>query len=41
MVGAELCVLCQTKKHKQIGVGLVGFGLLFIGMDDAAASGIP
>jgi len=33
MVGAGLCVLCQTKKHKQIGVGLVGFGLLFIGME--------
>ncbi len=28
-----LCILCQKKRHRQIGVGLVGFGLLFIGMD--------
>ena len=33
IVGAAICILCQKKKHKQIGVGLVGFGLLFIGMD--------
>lgn len=33
MIGAGLCILCQKKRHRQIGVGLVGFGLLFIGMD--------
>lgn len=33
MCGAALCILGQKKRHKQIGVGLVGFGLLFIGMD--------
>ena len=31
--GAALCILCHKKRHKQIGVGLVGFGLLFIGME--------
>lgn len=31
--GAALCIVCHNKKHKQIGVGLVGFGLLFIGME--------
>lgn len=32
-VGAALCILGQKKRHKQIGMGLVGFGLLFIGME--------
>lgn len=32
-VGASFCILCHNKKHKQIGVGLVGFGLLFTGMN--------
>lgn len=32
-VGAAACILGQKKRHKQIGMGLVGFGLLFIGMD--------
>lgn len=32
-VGASLCILGQKKRHKQIGMGLVGFGLLFIGME--------
>lgn len=32
-VGAGLCILGQKKRHKQVGMGLVGFGLLFIGMD--------
>lgn len=31
--GAAACILGQKKRHKQIGMGLVGFGLLFIGMD--------
>lgn len=31
--GVAICVLSRKKKHKQIGVGLVGFGLLFIGME--------
>ena len=33
MVGAAICILCHKKRHKQIGVGLIGFALLFIGMD--------
>ncbi len=33
VIGAALCVLCKKKKNKQVGVGLVGFGLLFIGME--------
>jgi phosphate:Na+ symporter len=33
MVGAGFCILCHNKRRKQIGVGLVGFGLLFIGMN--------
>lgn len=32
-VGAGLCILGQKKRHKQVGMGLVGFGLLFIGME--------
>lgn len=32
-VGAAMCILGQKKRHKQIGMGLVGFGLLFIGME--------
>ena len=32
MVGAAICILCHKKRHKQIGVGLLGFALLFIGM---------
>jgi len=31
--GAGLCILCKKRRNKQIGVGLVGFGLLFIGME--------
>lgn len=31
--GAGMCILGQKKRHKQIGMGFVGFGLLFIGMD--------
>lgn len=33
MIGAGLCVLCKKRRHRQIGVGLIGFGLLFIGME--------
>ena len=33
IVGAALCILSRKKRNKQIGVGLVGFGLLFIGME--------
>lgn len=33
MFGAGFCILCKKKRHRQIGVGLVGFGLLFIGME--------
>lgn len=32
-VGSGMCILGQKKRHKQIGMGLVGFGLLFIGME--------
>lgn len=32
-IGAAMCILGQKKRHKQIGMGLVGFGLLFIGME--------
>ena len=32
IVGAAMCILCQKKRNKNIGIGLVGFGLLFIGM---------
>ena len=32
VAGAAVCLLCHKKRNKQIGVGLVGFGLLFIGM---------
>jgi len=32
-IGAGLCILGQKKRHKQVGMGLVGFGLLFIGME--------
>lgn len=35
--GAALCILCKKKRTKQIGVGLVGFGLLFIGMEMMSA----
>jgi len=31
--GAGICILCKKRRNKQIGVGLVGFGLLFIGME--------
>ncbi|MDO4988118.1 MAG: Na/Pi cotransporter family protein [Synergistes sp.] len=31
-VGAGVCMLCQTKRKKQIGIGIIGFALLFIGM---------
>ena len=33
VIGAAICILCKKKRNKQIGVGLVGFGLLFIGME--------
>lgn len=33
VVGAAICILCHRKRHKQIGVGIIGFALLFIGMD--------
>ncbi|MEG1837014.1 MAG: Na/Pi cotransporter family protein [Synergistaceae bacterium] len=33
VVGSAICILCRKKRNKQIGVGLVGFGLLFIGME--------
>ena len=33
IVGVVLCIFFQKKRHKQIGVGLIGFGLLFIGME--------
>lgn len=32
-VGAAMCILGKKKRNKQIGVGLIGFGLLFIGME--------
>jgi len=37
LLGAALCILCHKKRNKQIGVGLIGFGLLFIGMQMMAA----
>lgn len=33
MAGAAVCVLSHGKRHKQIGIGILGFGLLFIGMN--------
>lgn len=33
LLGAALCILCHKKRNKQIGVGIIGFGLLFIGME--------
>ena len=33
IIGAAICILCHKKRHKQIGVGIIGFALLFIGMD--------
>ncbi len=33
VVGAAICILCHKKRHKQIGVGIIGFALLFIGME--------
>lgn len=33
VVGAAVCILSRKKRNKYIGIGLVGFGLLFIGME--------
>lgn len=33
LVGAAICILAHKKRVKHIGVGIVGFGLLFIGME--------
>ena len=33
LVGAAICILCHKKRRKQIGVGIIGFALLFIGMN--------
>ncbi|MDO5563230.1 MAG: Na/Pi cotransporter family protein [Synergistaceae bacterium] len=31
--GAAICILCKKKRTRQIGVCMMGFGLLFIGME--------
>ena len=33
LFGAAMCMLSHKKRNKQIGVGIIGFGLLFIGMN--------
>lgn len=33
IIGATICILSTRKRNKQIGIGLLGFGLLFIGME--------
>ena len=33
LVGAAICILCHKKRRKQIGIGIIGFALLFIGMN--------
>lgn len=33
LVGAAVCILSHKKKHKQVGVGIIGFALLFVGME--------
>lgn len=33
LFGAAMCMLSHKKRNKQIGVGILGFGLLFIGME--------
>lgn len=33
MVGAAISIISRKKRNKYIGIGLVGFGLLFIGME--------
>ena len=31
IIGAGICILSTRKRNKQVGIGLLGFGLLFIG----------
>lgn len=33
LIGASICILCKKERHKHMGVGLIGFSLLFIGME--------
>ena len=33
IIGAGICILSTRKRNKQVGIGLLGFGLLFIGME--------
>lgn len=33
LAGASICILGKKDRHKHIGIGLIGFSLLFIGME--------
>jgi phosphate:Na+ symporter len=33
LIGAAICILAKKERHRQMGMGLIGFSLLFIGIE--------